>query len=222
MTPLIEAGLAAAAAAAGERDGGEEEPHQQPRWTCCDVGCGSGRDAVWLAKRGCWTVRAVDRLPKCLVKVRQLSKRHGVERHVVCEEAVIKNGVVVSSAPYMNGEGGAGGADGGSSLEEHASFEQQQYDLVVVIRFLEREFYEALKAMVRPGGGFLLFVSFLDRSTDGIVYESPKDPRRLLQPGELARVFGRAEDGWEAVRDEVCALPDGRFVSAFLGRRRLL
>lgn len=160
----------------------------------------------------------MDRLPKCLAKVRQLSGRHGVERHVLCEEAVIKSGVVVSSGPYDE----RGGSSGSGSMAGHVSFEQQQYDLVVVVRFLEREFYDALRNMVRPDGGYILFVSFLDRSAEGIVYESPKDPKRLLQPGELARVFGQEEAGWEAVRDEILALPDGRFVSAFLGRRRVV
>lgn len=174
---------------------------------------------MWLAKRGCWTVRAVDRLPKCLAKVRQLSERHGVERLVLCEEAVIKNGVVVSSAPYD--ERGSS-SSGSGSMGGHVSFEQEQYDLVVVVRFLEREFNDALRNMVRPDGGYILFVSFLDRSAEGIVYESPKDPKRLLQPGELARVFGQEGEGWEAVRDENLALPDGRFVSAFLGRRRVV
>lgn len=197
VTPLIEAGLA------------QSFPLQpQGRWSCCDVGCGSGRDAIWLAKRGLWSVRAVDRLGKCLAKVQQLSARHGVERNVACEEAVIKTGVVVSSSPYPPSE-----------EQEHMSFEQREYDLVVVVRFLERDFYGALRRMVRPKGGYILFVSFLDRSKEGIVYESPKDPRRLLQPGELAREFGVREQGFEVVKDEVWPLPDGRHVSAFLGRR---
>jgi len=43
---VIERGL-------GLREGKESER----KFTCCDVGCGSGRDSVWLAKRGeevCW------------------------------------------------------------------------------------------------------------------------------------------------------------------------
>lgn len=210
---LVEQGLAESFPLRHEEE--EEEHEERRRWSCCDVGCGSGRDAVWLAKRGVWSVRAVDRLAaKCLRKVRQLSERHGVGAHVACEEATIKAGVVVASSLYPQGEK----EDEEEATGSHVSFDQQQYDLVVVVRFLERAFFDALIRMVRPGGGYVLFVSFLDRSAEGIVYESPKDPRRLLQPGELARVFG--EGGFEAVRDEVWPLPDGRFVSAYLGRRR--
>jgi tellurite methyltransferase len=215
---LVEASLSSSSTEEEEEEE-EEGGMGQRRWTCCDVGCGSGRDAVWLAKRGRWTVRAVDRLPKCLARARQLGARHGVEGHVECEEAVIKAGVVVSSSPYPAPPSSRGEEDTAAAAAAHVSFDQQQYDLVVVIRFLEREFFGALKRMVRPAGGHVLFVSFLDRSEDGIVYESPKDPRRLLQPGELARVFGE-EDGFEVVRDEVCRLPDGRFVNALLARRR--
>lgn len=209
VIPSIEAGLAQSF----PPEVGESS-EQRRRWSCCDVGCGSGRDAVWLAKRGVWDVRAVDRLPKCHVKVRQLSERHGVGGYVSCEEAVIKAGVVVASRPYPapSSEGAAEEATMSSS-----SFEQEQYDLVVVVRFLEREFFGALKRMMRPHGGYLVFVSFLDRAAEGMVYESPRDPRRLLQPDELARTFG---EEFEVVKDEVWPLPDGRYVSAFLGRRR--
>ncbi len=222
----IEAGLAEAFPLATATEGEEEqqvqqeqeEQEQRTRWACCDVGCGSGRDAVWLAKRGLWSVRAVDRLPKCLARVCQLAERHGVRGRVACEEAVIKAGAAVSSRPYPLSA--SVGEESGHFL---GRFDQGQYHLVVVVRFLEREFFGTLREMVRPGGGYLLFVSFLDRSGDGIVYESPKDPRRLLQPGELAKVFGEGAEGlggFDVVRDEVCPLPDGRFVSAVLTRRR--
>jgi len=43
-----------------------------------DVGCGSGRDAVYLAKRG-WQVTAVDNVDKALAGARQRSAEEGVE-----------------------------------------------------------------------------------------------------------------------------------------------
>lgn len=133
----------------------------------CDVGCGSARDAVWLAKRGgqvgpcmmpqprhrqqdsrrrtaytasqmweeedgdepspslpswvlrwrwntrglrpllllafvcpcvcvsgCWRVRGVDRLARCVERGRSLARRHGVQDRVELETAVIKGGQV--------------------------------------------------------------------------------------------------------------------------------
>ena len=200
----IEAGLAKHRPLCGEGEGTTAEGTGAQRWQCCDVGCGSGRDAVWLAKRGRWLVRAVDRLPRCLDRARALGLRHGVADHILCEEATIKSGVVVSSPAR--------------SQEEGTSFQERQYDLVVVVRFLERAFNDALAKMVRPGG-FLLFVSFV--AMEGVVYESPKDPRRLLERGELSRVFGPDGHGLEVVRDEVRSLSDGRFVSAFLAQAPL-
>ena len=43
-----------------------------------DVGCGSGRDAVYLAKRG-WTVTAVDSVDKALATARRRAAEEGVE-----------------------------------------------------------------------------------------------------------------------------------------------
>jgi SAM-dependent methyltransferase len=43
-----------------------------------DVGCGSGRDAVYLAKRG-WRVTAVDFVEKALASAEQRAAREGVE-----------------------------------------------------------------------------------------------------------------------------------------------
>jgi len=52
-----------------------------PVQRCLDLGCGSGRDAVYLALRG-WDVIAVDRLPRALAKARALAMEYGVTRKV--------------------------------------------------------------------------------------------------------------------------------------------
>ncbi|RYG35253.1 methyltransferase domain-containing protein [bacterium] len=46
-----------------------------------DLGCGSGRDAVWLAARG-WTVIGVDHLPDALDRARDLSRHYSPENPV--------------------------------------------------------------------------------------------------------------------------------------------
>ena len=43
-----------------------------------DIGCGSGRDAVYLAKRG-WEVTAVDFVEKALARARQRAAEEGVQ-----------------------------------------------------------------------------------------------------------------------------------------------
>jgi SAM-dependent methyltransferase len=47
-----------------------------------DVGCGSGRDAVYLAKRG-WRVTAVDNVDKALTSANARAAEEGVEVHWV-------------------------------------------------------------------------------------------------------------------------------------------
>lgn len=192
------------------------------KFTCCDVGCGAGRDVVWLAKREHWKeMRAVDRLPRALQRVARLAARQGVEEKVVCEAAVIKDDKVSKS--FLVGKDGKQ-RQAQTATQTYTSFERQTYDLVLVIRFLEREFFPSLGNMVNPQGGFLLILSFMARE-DGVAYEHPKDPKRLLEKGELARVFGgdggSGGDGeFIVLEDRVEALPDERFVNAFLAQRK--
>jgi SAM-dependent methyltransferase len=53
-------------------------PHAPAPGRALDVGCGSGRDAVCLAKRG-WQVTAVDAVEKALDSARQRAAARGVE-----------------------------------------------------------------------------------------------------------------------------------------------
>lgn len=48
-----------------------------------DLGCGTGRDAVWLAMQG-WQVTAVDILPDALDRARTLADLHGVTLDLQC------------------------------------------------------------------------------------------------------------------------------------------
>lgn len=49
-------------------------------------------------------------------------------------------------------------------------------------------------------------------------HDSPKDPKKILRRGELARHFGDRH-GFEVLEDSVERLPDGRPVACFLARR---
>lgn len=49
-------------------------------------------------------------------------------------------------------------------------------------------------------------------------HDSPKDPKKILRRGELARYFGDRH-GFEVLEDSVERLPDGRPVACFLARR---
>lgn len=50
---------------------------QLPIGTALDLGCGTGRDAVYLALQG-WNVTGIDRLPDALARAKDLAHLHGV------------------------------------------------------------------------------------------------------------------------------------------------
>ena len=52
-----------------------------------DIGCGSGRDAVWLASQGC-DVRAVDVLPDALENARKLAEFENVRIQTICQDVL--------------------------------------------------------------------------------------------------------------------------------------
>jgi tellurite methyltransferase len=62
----------------------------------------------------------------------------------------------------------------------------QQYDLVLVFYFLDRNLFSAIAEVVRPGG-FLLYKTFT--TAQRRVSQGPTDPSHLLKPGELRGAF---------------------------------
>ncbi len=56
-----------------------------PTGTACDLACGSGRDAVYMAMRG-HAVTAIDVLPDALEQGTHLAERHGVSVRFVCDD----------------------------------------------------------------------------------------------------------------------------------------
>ena len=64
-----------------------------------------------------------------------------------------------------------------------------RYELVVVVNFLERGLFPALRDAIRPGGA-LLFETFLEGQER---YGHPRNPAYLLRSGELARALS----GWK-------------------------
>jgi SAM-dependent methyltransferase len=61
-------------------------PDRLPPGRALDVGCGTGRDAVYLAGRG-WEVTAVDLVPRALEKARERAAGEGVEVRWVTGDA---------------------------------------------------------------------------------------------------------------------------------------
>ncbi len=91
---------------------------------------------------------------------------------------------------------------------------RNRYQLVLVVNFLERGCFAALRAAVRPGGALLL-ETFLEGQER---YGHPRNPAYLLRRGELARAFG----DWEILQShEGRTEHDGRaaVLAGILARR---
>ena len=120
--------------------------------TALDVACAAGRHALLLAAAGL-TVRAVDRDPARIASLRETAGRLGL----------------AVDARVMDLEAGT------------VRLGRAAYDLVLVIHYLHRPLFPALRDALRPGG-LLLYETFTAAQA---ARGRPTNPRFLLQPGEL-------------------------------------
>ena len=87
---------------------------------------------------------------------------------------------------------------------------EEVFDLVCVVRFLHRPLFPALRRAVKPGG----LIVYKTYTTDQLRFDGgPRNPRFLLEPGELPREFAswrvlRYEEEWR-----------GRGTAALLARK---
>jgi SAM-dependent methyltransferase len=128
-----------------------------PPGRALDLACGPGRNAVYLASRG-WRVTAVDSSPVALGLLKERAAAAGVEIDAVLADLE------------------AGGFTPGA----------EAYDLVCVIRYLQRDLFSAIRASVRPGG----------LAAAEALLEGPHNPAYLAAPGELRAHFA----GWEILQ----------------------
>ncbi len=157
--------------------------------TGLDLACGSGRDSVYMAMNG-WAMTGVDYLPSALHKLSDLASR---------------NGQSVKTIQY--------------DLEKHASdeltpfstFEQNFYGCVLVVRYLHRPSIKYLKNII-DRNGYIIYQTFM-RGCEK--FGSPKNPRYLLEQGELADIFY----DFDILLDEIEYLPDGRPTNCFIARK---
>lgn len=123
-----------------------------------DVAGGVGRHAIWLAQRG-WRVKLVD------------ISEVGVKQ---AEENAKQTGTASSIAIEVR------------DLNSEQDIGREQYDLIVVFFFLQRELFPALAAAIKPGGHLIYktYTTEQQRFNGG-----PSHPMFLLQPNELLHAF---------------------------------
>ncbi len=123
-----------------------------------DVAGGVGRHSIWLAQRG-WTVKLLDISEIGVQQAEENAKRTGTAGSISSE---------VCNLNIMQDLG------------------REQYDLVIVFFFLQRELFPSLAAAVKPGG-FLVYKTYTTEQKN--FAGGPSHPMFLLEPNELLRAF---------------------------------
>jgi SAM-dependent methyltransferase len=117
-----------------------------------DVACGAGRHTFLLASRG-YRVVAVDFARAALVALRARAAEVVARARI---DAVVADATCWPVQPA-------------------------RFDVVVVVDFLERALFPALRAAVAPGGILLMETFMVGQERHG----HPRNPAYLLRPGEL-------------------------------------
>jgi len=126
--------------------------------TALDVAGGVGRHAIWLAQRG-WRTRLMDISEIGVQQAEENTKRTGTAGSISSE---------VRDLNIMQDLG------------------REQYDLVIVFFFLQRELFPALAAVIKPGG-LLIYKTYTTEQKN--FTGGPSHPMFLLEPNELLHAF---------------------------------
>jgi SAM-dependent methyltransferase len=142
-----------------------------------DLGCGAGREAVYLAAFG-WHVVGVDVLPDALERAQRLAARHAPAIVPITWRCL--------------------------DLEREPLAVEQRFDLVMAFRYLHRPLLLRAAELLRPGG-HVVWETFttVHRARHG----RPTRDEHVLHPGELRALFADPqwqiqafEEGWQGDR----------------------
>jgi tellurite methyltransferase len=142
----------------------------QPALCALDLACGTGRNALWLAKHG-WNVTAVDAAPSAIAILRDRAA-HGA----------LTAGMAPGMAPRLALDARVADLSRGEFQILPAA-----WDLMAICYYLQRSLFEPAKQGVVPGGIVIAIVHITEPG------EEP-NPHRL-RPGELETYF----QGWEII-----------------------
>lgn len=123
-----------------------------------DIAGGVGRHSIWLAQRG-WRVNMLDISEVGIQQAEENAKRSEMATSISAEIC---------------------------DLNTMQDLGREQYDLVIVFFFLQRELFPALISALKPGG-LLIYKTYTteqQRFSGG-----PSHPMYLLEPNELLRAF---------------------------------
>eukprot|EP00941_MAST-03F_sp_MAST-3F-sp1_P002134 g2134.t1 len=177
-----------------------------------DIGCGSGRDCVYLASRG-WNVIGIDN--KAIQKERF--------------ESLVENSNIVKQCSFRLID-----VEKEWCTNTNTNKQILHADVVHMARYLHRPLLRVIRdAIVRPGG-FVVIHTFMRFDINGNREDTwnPKKEKFLLEDDELFKMFndhsGKSVIGnqnvswkWEVVLDEKKALNDGRPVCYFVAEKKI-
>ena len=126
--------------------------------TALDIAGGVGRHSIWLAQHS-WRVKLLDISEIGIQQAEENAKRTGTAGSIstqICD------------------------------LNSTQDLGRQQYDLVIVFFFLQRELFPALDAAIKPGG-LLIYKTYTTEQKN--FAGGPNHPMFLLEPNELLRAF---------------------------------
>ena len=123
-----------------------------------DVAGGIGRHSVWLAQRG-WRVKLLDISEVGIKQAEENAKSTGTAALISLEVC---------------------------DLNLRQDLGQEQYDLILVFFFLQRELFPSLISALKPGG-ILIYKTYTTQQKN--FAGGPSHPMFLLQPNELLHAF---------------------------------
>ena len=181
-----------------------------------DVGCGAGRDTIFLAHAfRDHHVLALDNLQRAIQRVEEFAKREGLPNVIPFRAALKGKRTLVEAvdcAMRSNG-GGRGGvaSEEARKKKRYGVVQGNNCMLILMSRYLNREIFDDVVQLLRPGG-YVLIHHFLLSCT------KPKQAHHKIKPGELAQAL--SQRGLQVLSDDVFVAPDdGRELSMFVARK---
>lgn len=154
--------------------------------TACDVGCGEGADAIWLAEQG-WQVTALDVSVVALERTAQ----HALDRGVDDRVRVGEHDVLAGHPPPVPRH-----SDGFDLVSAHFMHVPREYF---------DDVYRRIAAAVAPGGRLLVVAHHPDDVESGA--RRPHGPDLMFPPEQLLAALGLADGSSEEWEVEVADAP---------------
>ncbi|KAL0089507.1 hypothetical protein J3Q64DRAFT_1728941 [Phycomyces blakesleeanus] len=195
---------------------------------CLDVGCGAGRDIVWLlARNNRWKVSAIDSLPACVEKTKAMGRAWNVsDRLTVTCAKVMANGrwqsrtdnTLQNDDMLMDRlERKKARLAPGIPVDSFFAIlpdPRPPFDLILTIRFLARSMLRQLPGLLKVGG-YLAISQFVDHPDYD--YKQPSKEHRL-SVNEISDLY-MSIGCMEIIVDIIDEIEDGRPVNSVLLKR---